>query len=502
MILRFLSELPNKKLELFNYTDLPFAPHTLFCGSLSSSGLQPGFPRENIWMRQTDERQDTDGFPAFAQLVMLPGLTQSALLSVLAKQKPEIIYTKPIRTLLDAMRYNGIAKSFYRQMITFLVLVACYTSFVWSLGGMSSFTDPRERSFVIRAGALLVSRTCPDASLSHDNRFVWAMLAGCASFLLSAYYLLRELNELLDVSSEEDAAGDDGGGDRRKHSSVPTWHARLYDLAKIGDGWTDHDDIAPIRHQSQNAHIRRFEVHFPREKAKKCEHLTNSDAADPAAACEVHEIWRTDSASGGNRDRNAAENIARSAGLGISSLGTRPPETLAMLNAPRPSLYDRRTRASTATQNDWETQLAQGEGDEPRQKQSLRVVVQGALSTARMKFLTQKECETGSHSSHLLGRDLSAHKDDAAGRYFGASQADRLGASLVRMSSSVKMLGRCVCVCVCVCVCACVCACVCVCVIHGHHLTTNSADMCMHVRTHLCMSMSESVSVSMSVSLY
>jgi hypothetical protein len=74
--------------------------------------------------------QEEKGFPAAAHVLMLPGLTNSSLLSILAKQRPEILYTPPIRTLFKAMRFSGIQTRFYTQTFMFLVLVLCHTVFV------------------------------------------------------------------------------------------------------------------------------------------------------------------------------------------------------------------------------------------------------------------------------------------------------------------------------------------------------------------------------------
>ena len=57
---------------------------------------------------------------------------RSTILQLLADQTPDLLYTEPIRCLIDAMRQNGIERIFYTQCLVFWGLICCYTFFVFA----------------------------------------------------------------------------------------------------------------------------------------------------------------------------------------------------------------------------------------------------------------------------------------------------------------------------------------------------------------------------------
>lgn len=232
VVKRFLNDLPLLHLDYFEAADLPFVPSKQFLGSSSSSGLTPGSPLQCIWRTKYKELEHGRGFPAMATVMLLPGLTDSSLLSLLARQSPDILVTPPIRTLLDAMRYNGIQDSFYALFFLFTVLIFTHTVFVAAIVDLAHGNGGR-LSWFLRAGALLVSDKCQDRSLSKTPEFFLCMICGCVSVLMGAYYFIREMNELFDHRQDDD----DGvllvnhnheQGEANQQANHASWQNRLF----------------------------------------------------------------------------------------------------------------------------------------------------------------------------------------------------------------------------------------------------------------------------------
>ena len=269
----FLADLPIIDLHIFSTVDLPFTAKTQFLGSSSPSGLAPGDAQNCIWAtdHRTSSDDDLTGFPSAAQLVMLPGLANVSLLTLLAKQKPAILYTLPIRNLLDAMRRKGIQTRFYWQMAGWLFNVFCYVWYLSLVVGMEVLAENSRakpvsqapwRSNFIKAGALMVAKECEDVSLSREFWFGLTMVAACITVVLATYYLYREINEMLDVDDGDDA-GDSGMdlGDSRHH----TWHSRMYGDDTLEDSEWD-ENITPLVYNHSivaNARHKRFRITTP-----------------------------------------------------------------------------------------------------------------------------------------------------------------------------------------------------------------------------------------------
>ena len=69
-------------------------------GSPSPSGRLANEEALLIW---TKEHSQQGGFPSTAEVVMLPGLANFTILELLADQTSDLLYTEPIRFLIDAM---------------------------------------------------------------------------------------------------------------------------------------------------------------------------------------------------------------------------------------------------------------------------------------------------------------------------------------------------------------------------------------------------------------
>ena len=65
----------------------------------------------------------------------------------------DILYTPPIRHLLDAMRYNGIQTRFYVQFFAFTILIFCFTVFVGAVVDLP-YRNSGRLSWFLRAGDL------------------------------------------------------------------------------------------------------------------------------------------------------------------------------------------------------------------------------------------------------------------------------------------------------------------------------------------------------------
>jgi hypothetical protein len=102
--------------------------------STGSSSLHTTTPPPAcLWRWRCEERVNARrlaaGFPSTARLVMLPGLSNAALLSLLAKQAPDLIYTEPFRNLLSGMqRSNPVARPPLRLLLASLPHYACFVS--------------------------------------------------------------------------------------------------------------------------------------------------------------------------------------------------------------------------------------------------------------------------------------------------------------------------------------------------------------------------------------
>lgn len=263
VIKRFLDELPMLHLDYFSATDLPFVASQQFLGSSSSSGLTPGRAQDCIWRTDYKQVDQWHGFPAMAHVVMLPGLTNSSLLSLLARQKPDILYTPPIRTLLDAMRHNGIQTRFYTQFALFTVLVLSFTLFVAAVVDLPNGNAGRV-SWVLRAGALLVSDTCQDRSLSQSPWFFLCMGCGCISVIMCGYYFYREINELFDFGEDDDEDKEHDQADEMP--SRASWQDRLYKNGGISVWETD----APVlQFDRETRHETHRESHFDRDESRR-----------------------------------------------------------------------------------------------------------------------------------------------------------------------------------------------------------------------------------------
>ena len=161
-------------------------------GSPSPSGRLANEEALLIW---TKEHSQQGGFPSTAEVVMLPGLANFTILELLADQTSDLLYTEPIRFLIDAMRQNGIERIFYAQCLWFLSLICFYTFFA--------------------IGA--VSQPPPDPELEHDcltmfsldhaslHPVLWTGAAcGFMSCVLSIYFLWREAHELYGHSAYDE----------------------------------------------------------------------------------------------------------------------------------------------------------------------------------------------------------------------------------------------------------------------------------------------------------
>lgn len=189
VIFRFL-----RQLETFEL-DVPpkFLPRTVtqrFQGSPSPSGRQANEHDHLIWTTQHSEQ---GGFPSAAKVVVLPGLANATILELLSDQTSELLYTEPIRCLIDAMRQNGIDRIFYVQCAGFFSLICFYTFFVMA----TVSTPPRFPALHLESQNMFSI----NHALSHP--IVWTGAAsGALSCLISVYFLWREAHELFSTSDE------------------------------------------------------------------------------------------------------------------------------------------------------------------------------------------------------------------------------------------------------------------------------------------------------------
>ena len=79
-----------------------------------------------IWTREKDQVR---GFSASAHVCLLPGLTSYSILQLLADQDADLLYTPPVRCLIDAMKANGVQATFYWQVFLYVIFLFCYVQF-------------------------------------------------------------------------------------------------------------------------------------------------------------------------------------------------------------------------------------------------------------------------------------------------------------------------------------------------------------------------------------
>ena len=197
VIARFLRQLPTLQLQIPpKLLPRTITPH--FMGSPSPSGCSPHDLFSPIWSHpRTAPESREGGFSSSAEVIMLPGLANSTILQLLADQTPDLLYTEPIRCLIDAMRQNGIERIFYIQCLVFWGLICCYTLFVFAAVSLPAHTSEtvNKNMFVL--------------TLSHAEEYPWlwaGAVSGAASVLMSIYFLLREAHELFGDSAYDEEA--------------------------------------------------------------------------------------------------------------------------------------------------------------------------------------------------------------------------------------------------------------------------------------------------------
>ena len=172
-----------------------FLPRTVtecFQGSPSPSGRQAHEHDHLIWTAQHSQQ---GGFPSAAKVVVLPGLANGTILQLLADQTSELLYTEPIRCLIDAMRQNGIDRIFYLQCAGFISLICFYTLFV-----IGTISQPPRFPLLHPESLTMFSI---DHALSHPT--LWAGAAcGALSCLIAVYFMWREAHELFSASAYEE----------------------------------------------------------------------------------------------------------------------------------------------------------------------------------------------------------------------------------------------------------------------------------------------------------
>jgi len=187
----FLQQLPTIELDI----PVRFLPRSVsqhFQGAPSPSGRQAHEHDLLIW---TANHSESGGFPSTAQVVLLPGLANGTILELLADQTSDLLYTEPIRHLIDAMRQNGIERVFYTQCLCFALLIVLYTFFV--IGAISM--PPR--------APLLHPESLPMFFLTSAAEYpvLWsAATSGALSCIISVYFLWREAHELFGNSAYEE----------------------------------------------------------------------------------------------------------------------------------------------------------------------------------------------------------------------------------------------------------------------------------------------------------
>ena len=123
---------------------------------------------------------------------MLPGLANCGILELLADQTSDLLYTEPIRCLIDAMRQNGIERIFYMQCLCFFSLICFYTLFVIGTVAMPP-RSPRLHPETL---------TMFSIQQASEHPTLWAGAAcGAVSCILSLYFLWREVHELFGSSN-------------------------------------------------------------------------------------------------------------------------------------------------------------------------------------------------------------------------------------------------------------------------------------------------------------
>ena len=173
-------------------TPAKFLPRTLetrFLGSPSPSLLlckpQDFDLNAPLWC-QSEGMHVPAGFPSSASVVMLPGLTSYAVLDILAQQEAAFLYTPPVRSLIDALKTNGIQAEFYRQSYQFVVLFLSFIFMVFSL--------------VVDA-APGIDTYSPD-KIQRSPRIVMGLVTGLFSFVLAIKFLFNEANELIESTDD------------------------------------------------------------------------------------------------------------------------------------------------------------------------------------------------------------------------------------------------------------------------------------------------------------
>jgi len=168
---------------------LPRTLETRFLGSPSPSLLLSN-PEEfdlnaPLWC-QSEGMHVPAGFPSSASVVMLPGLTSYSVLDILAQQEAAFLYTPPVRSLIDALKTNGIQAEFYRQSYLFVVLFLSFILMVFSL---------------VMDAQPGIDTYSPD-KIRRNPRVVVGLVAGLISFVLAIKFLFNEANELIESTDD------------------------------------------------------------------------------------------------------------------------------------------------------------------------------------------------------------------------------------------------------------------------------------------------------------
>jgi len=289
-------------------TAAKYLPRTLkmrFLGSPSPS-LQLSNPQEfdlnaPLWCQHEDMHVPA-GFPSSASVVMLPGLTAYSVLDILAQQEAAFLYTPPVRTLIDALKTNGIRAEFYRQSYLFVILFLCFILMVFSLvmdaqPGIDMYSlDKMQRS----------------------PRIILGLVTGLISFVLAIKFLVNEANELIE-STDDVVDIDTQTAEILRMEDQLRQEEDLVHIVKT-EG-TDLQDQTSKEGQQRKAWMRRSKQRlFPAGEAEKSTaflHQLNKRASQPAKA-----------SAGGSQSAKASDSRGSdsrgSAFLFGSSSGRRP----------------------------------------------------------------------------------------------------------------------------------------------------------------------------------
>lgn len=180
VVYNFLCSLSSVDL-LVPETFLPRIALESFSGSPSPAARRFGVG-PLLWNKADLGIGSVSGFPAAAQVVMLPGLASFSMLELLAEQTSAMVYTPPMRCLIDTVRVNGAEAEFFGQARLYLMLQMSGNCMLLLLSvDLSSDID----SFSF--GAMAVS-----------PRIALGVAAAGLSLLLAMYFLLLEVRKLVE----------------------------------------------------------------------------------------------------------------------------------------------------------------------------------------------------------------------------------------------------------------------------------------------------------------